>query len=282
MFSAASIPSLKRSRSHKSIFKEEFEPGNSTPYENIGLGAMASPTPQEVRRLASDHDFVLGARSPRRLGWWAFLATHLSLLAALVAGAIFVIVAVVYTSSLGKGPLECPAWAANCETVDTWTTENLGTVQGIITLVYFLGLISLAYVALALCETTIWPLMIRQPFPIGQIEAFSSAARGSVLSVPMAAMAVRTLAAGLVLLAAVAATLVPLASAPLVGFAYTPTSLSAELESNYTVAGGFSELYAQTDPPTSVVAGVSWKPPSTVLLTSLDNSRGMACYGTRS
>ncbi|KAK0648660.1 hypothetical protein B0T16DRAFT_287356, partial [Cercophora newfieldiana] len=248
---------LNRSRSHKSIFKEEFDPGRSTPYEEaIGLGVMASPTPREVRRLASDHDFVLGAQSPRRLGWWAFLATHLSLLAAFGAGAIFVIVAIVYTSTLGRKVLECPAWAPSCDKADSWTVENLGTVQGIITLIYFVGVASLAFVALAFCEGAIWPLLTQQSFSIGQLEAFLSTTRGSVISLPVAAMSVRRLATGLVLLAALAATLIPLASAPLVGFAYTPTWQPVQLESNYTAAGGISELYAQTDPPTSVIAGV--------------------------
>ncbi|KAK4446540.1 hypothetical protein QBC34DRAFT_496828 [Podospora aff. communis PSN243] len=254
---SSSLPSLKRSRSHRSIFKEEFDPGRSTPYEeSIRLGVMASPTPREVRRLASDHDFVLGAQSPRRLGWWAFLATHLSLLAAFGAGAICVIVAIVYTSTLSRKVLDCPTWATNCDKADGWTVENLGTVQGIITLIYFIGVASLAFVALALCETAIWPLLTRQSFSIGQLEAFQSATRGSVLSVPAAAMSVRSLAAGMVLLAAVATTLIPLASAPLVGFAHTPTWEPVNLESSYSSAGGISDMYAQTAPPTSIIAGV--------------------------
>jgi len=257
MFLSSSLPSLNRSRSHKSIFKEEFDPDRSTlPYGDIGLGVMASPTAREVRRLASDHDFVLGAQSPRRLGWWAFLATHLSLLAAVGAGAIFVIVAIVYTSTLGRKALDCPSWATSCDPADSWTVENLPTVQGIITLIYFIGVASLAYVALALCEAAIWPVLTRQSFSIRELEAFLSTTRGSILSAPLAAMSVRRLAAGLVLLAAIASTLIPLASAPLVGFAYTPTWQSMVLESNYTAAGGISEQYAQTDPPTSVIAGV--------------------------
>ncbi|KAK0612094.1 hypothetical protein B0T14DRAFT_440465 [Immersiella caudata] len=217
---------------------------------------MASPTPREVRRLASDHDFVLGAQSPRRLGWWAFLATHLSLLAAFGAGAIFVIVAIVYTSTLGRKVLDCTSWATSCDKADGWTIENLGTVQGIITLIYFIGVASLAFVALAMCEAAIWPLLTRQSFSIGQLEAFLSVTRGSVLSVPVAALSVRRVATGLVLLAAVAAMLIPLASAPLVGFAYTPTWEPMNLESNYSSAGRITEMYAQTAPPTSVIAGV--------------------------
>lgn len=67
-----------------------------------------SPTPREVRRLASDHDFVLGAQHPRRLGLWAFIATHLSLVATFVVGVILVIVAIVYVSTTSKQFLECP------------------------------------------------------------------------------------------------------------------------------------------------------------------------------
>ncbi|KAK0724517.1 hypothetical protein B0H67DRAFT_479855 [Lasiosphaeris hirsuta] len=216
-----------------------------------------SPTPREVRRLASDHDFVLGASpSPRRLGWWAFLATHLSLIAAFGAGAICVIVAIIYTSTTSRQMLDCPSWATNCEKADGWTIEHLGTIQGIITLIYFIGLAALAHVALALCEAAVWPLLTKQPFTIRGLDAYLATARGSITSAPAALMSIRTLATGLVLIAAIAVTLIPLASAPLVGFAFTPTRQLVELEADYVPGGGITEQYAQTDPPTSVIAGV--------------------------
>lgn len=208
-----------------------------------------------MRRLASDHDFVLGAHpTPRRLGLWPFLATHLSLAAALGAGIIFVVVAIAYTSVTSTQMLECPSWANTCHMTDEWTIENLGTIQGIITLIYLIGLVALAYAALGFCETMVWPVLHKQSFTIGGLNAYLSATRGSIMSAPAALMSVRSLVAGLVLACAIAVTLIPFAAPPLVGHAYTPTWQPVQLESNYTPGAGISELYAQTNPPTSVVA----------------------------
>ncbi|KAK3689444.1 hypothetical protein B0T22DRAFT_499176 [Podospora appendiculata] len=220
------------------------------------MGSM-SPTPRELRRLASDHDFVLGAYPPpRRLGWWAFVATHLSLPASLCAGAIFVIVAIVYTNSISRQLLECPTWAEGCTTTDAWTVDHLATVQGVITFLFSIGMAALAYVALALCEAAIWPLLSHQVFTIKGLEAYLATSRGAVIWAPAALMSIKTLATGIVLACAVTVTLIPFVAAPLVGYAFTPTWQTAELKSNYTTGGGIAELYAQTDPPTSVIVGV--------------------------
>ncbi|KAK4235388.1 hypothetical protein C8A03DRAFT_46481 [Achaetomium macrosporum] len=218
----------------------------------------SSPTPRDIRRLASDHDFVYGAHpAPRRLGWWPFIATHLSLPAALIAGAIFTLVAIVYTSELSRQMLECPPWAISCRTADNWTTEKLGTVQGIITMVYLIGMVALAYVALGLCEATVWALLHKQSFTIGGLNAYLSTTRGSIMLAPAAVMSVRSLAAGFVLACALIVTLLPFAAPPLAGHAYSPDWQTVQLDSNYTPGGGINELYAQTNPPTSVMVRVS-------------------------
>jgi hypothetical protein len=247
------LPPLSRTRSHRSIFREDFD---SEPASvDIDLGDMASsPTPRDIRRLASDHDFVFGAHpAPRRLGWWPFVATHLSIPGALGAGIIFIIVAIVYTSELSKRMLECPIWANECRMVDQWTIEHLGTVQGIITMVYLIGMVALAYAALGLCETTVWPLLHKQPFTIRGLNAYLSTTRGSIMSAPAAVMSVRTAAAGVVLTCALTVTLLPFAGPPLVGHAYSPSLQYVQLQSKYTPGGGITELYAQTNPPTSVM-----------------------------
>ncbi|KAK3306067.1 uncharacterized protein B0T15DRAFT_534248, partial [Chaetomium strumarium] len=218
----------------------------------------SSPTPRDIRRLASDHDFVYGAHpAPRRLGWWPFVATHLTLPAAVVAGVIFTVVAIVYTIELSKQMLECPSWANACQTADKWTVENLGTVQGIITMVYLIGMVALAYAALGLCEATIWPLLQKQSFTIRGLNAYLSTTRGSIMLAPMAVMSVRSLAAAIVLACALAVNLLPFASPPLVGHAYSPDWQTVHLGSNYTPGGGISQLYAQTNPPKSVMVRVS-------------------------
>lgn len=255
MSSSPYLPRLSRSRSHRSVFQEEFDSQHTLPYLDLELGDMASsPTPRDIRRLASDHDFVLGAHpTPRRLGWWPFVATHLSLPAALIAGIIFVVVAIAYTGQMSKQMLECPSWANDCRMVDDWTIENFGTVQGIITMVYLIGTVALAYAALGLCEATVWPLLHKQSFTVNGVNAYLTTARGLIMSTPAAVMSVKTFAAGFVLACAIVATLLPFAGPPLVGHAYSPTWQSVQLESNYTPGGGIAELYAQTNPPTSVI-----------------------------
>ncbi|KAK4132710.1 hypothetical protein BT67DRAFT_435424 [Trichocladium antarcticum] len=249
---------ISRTQSRKSVFREEFDSHHPLPHFDPGLGDMASsPTLREVRRLASDHDYVLGAHPPpRRLGLGPFIATHLSLPAALCAGMICVVVAIVYTTELSKQMLECPSWANTCRMADPWTIENLGTIQGIITLVYMVGMVALAHAALGLCEAAVWPVLHKQSFTISGLNAYLSTTRGSIMSAPAAIMSVKSLAAGLVLVAALTVTLLPFAAPPLVGRAYSPASRPVQLESNYTPGGGISDLYAQTNPPTSVIARV--------------------------
>ncbi|KAK4463551.1 hypothetical protein QBC42DRAFT_173332 [Cladorrhinum samala] len=211
-------------------------------------------TPRQMRRLASDHNFVLGAqaRAPR-LGLWPFVATNLSLPAALCAGIICTIVVVAYTAITSQQVLECPQWAVGCRMVDRWTAENLGTIQGIITLIYLIGMAALGYAALIFCQAAIWPLAHKQWFTLKGFDGYLSTTRGSLMSVPSAITSVKSLAAGGVLIAALTVILLPVAGPPLVGHAFTPAWQEVQLRSNYTPGGGISEVYAQTNPPTSVI-----------------------------
>lgn len=218
---------------------------------------MATLTPREVHRLASHHDFIYDTSSkPRRLGWWAFVGRHLSLPAAFLAGIIFVIVAIVFTTVTSKRPLKCPDWAEDCRTVDRWTAEHLPTVQGIITLVYIIGLGAFAFVALALCEAAVWSLLVKQTMTIGGLEAYLATTRGSILAAPRALKEVKTAAMGVMLVCAIIAILTPLAGIPLVGQAYTRTTREVELKSNYTPGGGLAESFQQTEAPSFANIGV--------------------------
>lgn len=231
--------------------RERERAGNSDPE------AMATPTPREVHRLASHHDFIYDTSSkPRRLGWWAFVGRHLSLLAAFLAGIIFVIVAIVFTTVTSKRPLRCPDWAEDCRAVDRWTAEHLPTVQGIITLVYIIGLGALAFVALALCEAAVWPLLVKQPMTIRGLEAYLATTRGSILAAPRALKEVKTAAMGVMLVCAITAILTPLAGIPVVGQAYTLTTREIDLKSNYTPGGGLTESFQQTEAPSFGNIGV--------------------------
>lgn len=62
----------------------------------------------------------------------------------------------------------------HCRKVDDWTAEHLGTVQGIITLIFFIGLSALGYVALAFYESSVWALLTLQRFKIRELEAYLS------------------------------------------------------------------------------------------------------------
>ncbi|KAK3391333.1 hypothetical protein B0T20DRAFT_76935 [Sordaria brevicollis] len=248
-----------------SPYRPSTDTGGSTLYSDRERGragdldpeAMATPTPREVHRLASHHDFIYDTSSKsRRLGWWAFVGRHLSLLAAFLVGIIFVIVAIVFTTVTSKRPLECPDWTEDCRTVDRWTAEHLPTVQGIITLVYVIGLGALAYVALALCEAAVWPLLVKQTMTIGGLEAYLATTRGSVLAAPRVLREVKTPAMGAMLVCAITAILTPLAGIPLVGQAYTPTTREIDLKSNYTSGGGLTESFQQTEAPSFANMGV--------------------------
>ncbi|KAL0468327.1 hypothetical protein QR685DRAFT_337433 [Neurospora intermedia] len=218
---------------------------------------MATPTPREVHRLASHHNFIFDTSSkPRRRGWWAFVGRHLSLPAVFLAGIVFVVAAIVFATLTSKRPLKCPDWAEDCRTIDQWTAEHLPTVQGIVTLVYIIGLGALAYVALTLCEAAVWPLLVKQTMTMRGLEAYLAATRGSILAAPRALMGVKTVAMGVMLVCAVVSILTPLAGIPLVGQAYTLISKEVELKSNYTPGGGLAESFMQTEAPTFANMGV--------------------------
>ncbi|KAK0721312.1 hypothetical protein B0T21DRAFT_395515 [Apiosordaria backusii] len=254
--------------SRKSIFREEFHSEHTLPYLNLGLPAAedprnndpnanmaASPTPREVRRLASDHNFVLGATypPPKRLGLWSFLARHLSLTVALIAGVISAVVAIAYTVVTSKQLLECPPWANECHLVDLWTLQNLGVIQGIITTVYLIGLSALAYTSLLLCEAALWPLLHTQPFTIRGLEGFLALTNGNIMSLPQATTSIRSVSAVFIFTICLLSIILPLAAPPLVGYAYTPTLEPVTLSSNITSLPSpvLDRPFTQTNPPSS-------------------------------
>ena len=189
---------LRRTRSRRSIFREDFDSQHSTHYpDTLNQPATTttppSPTPRDLRQSAAAHEFVFGGPgqpNPRRLGLWHFLISHVSILAALVVGIICVVVSIVYTSNLGKRVLECPDWVRECPAADEWTVTHLGTIQGVMTLVYTIGMFALGYVALAFAETAVWAVLQKQSFTLKGLDAFVSATRGKIVAVPAAVLAV--------------------------------------------------------------------------------------------
>lgn len=107
MFFSSHLQSRARTRLRNSSVKEEFDshPPTFCP-DNTRPDMPPSPTPREFRGLASDHNSVIAAQHPRRLGLGTFPATHLSLVAAFVAGHILVVVAFVYAVTTSQTKTE--------------------------------------------------------------------------------------------------------------------------------------------------------------------------------
>ncbi|KAL2119107.1 hypothetical protein VTJ04DRAFT_6067 [Mycothermus thermophilus] len=281
--SSLSLPRLSRTRSHRSIFREDFDSedaefptstGNTTRNNTTdntlnstmtqpAPGRVCSPTPRDIRRLASEHNFVFGAHpAPRRLGWWAFITSHLSLSASFLTGIICVAVAIAYTAHLTRRPITCPSWANSCiintsndkshAALDEWTAAHLPTIQGLVAMVYLIGMFGLTRAALGVAETTVWPMLKLQSFSVAGLDGLLAATRGSVVAVPRAIGQVRTVHAGMVLAAVVAALLLPFVGPPMVGHAFTPVSEKAVVESDYAVGSlGIGEVYKHKNRPTS-------------------------------
>ncbi|KAL2266683.1 hypothetical protein VTJ83DRAFT_6035 [Remersonia thermophila] len=210
MASSPQLPALSRTRSHRSIFREDFDspppsgpfaanPANNNTTTTItstllprpaSASTASAPNLINIHRLASDHNFVFAAHpTPRRVGFLPFLATHLSLPACFGAGVVCVAVAIAYTAQLARHALECPAWATNCSAValDGWTVSRLAAIQGMVGMVYLLGMAALARAALGVGETTVWGLLKGQTFTVRGLDAFLRVARGEAAAAPRAA-----------------------------------------------------------------------------------------------
>ncbi|KAL1840791.1 hypothetical protein VTJ49DRAFT_7746 [Mycothermus thermophilus] len=274
MSSSPDLPPLSRTRSHRSIFREDFTSSPSFFSANHGntttttippptTATSSRPNIINIHRLASDHNFVFAAHpAPNRLGFWPFLVTHLSLPACFGAGIICVAVAIAYTVQLTKRALECPSWATNCDDIaaDGWTVSHLATIQGVVAMVYLIGMAALARAALGVGETAVWGVLRGQSFTVRGLDAFLKVTRGEVVAVPRAVGQVRTVHAALVLVVAVVVVLLPFAGLPMVGYAFTPVLGKWEVEGNYTVGSqGVGEVFERVNSSTNVVMRVMGK-----------------------
>jgi hypothetical protein len=125
-------------------------------------------------------------------------------------------------------------------------------VQGLVTAVYVIGMASVAYAAHSLSESALWPLLFKQALTIKQMSTYLEASRGSIPSSPFALFAARNFDSTLVLLCTVIITIVPLSSAPLVGYVYDRQNISVGFESQYKQGGGIGPYYVQKNPPISI------------------------------
>lgn len=135
--------------------------------------------------------------------------------------------------------------------------DHIGTVQGLTTALYAIGMAALAHAAHSLSESALWPLVTKRTMTIQQIETYLEASRGSIPSSPSALFAARTTQAVIVLVCTVMVTLVPLSSAPLVGFVYEKRNMTVPFQSSYQPGGGIGQTYKQTRPLQSFRAGAA-------------------------
>jgi hypothetical protein len=201
------------------------------------------PVPDEVRK---------------RSGWFAFIRKNLVIPAAFGFGIVSVLAVLVFTKWLAGQSFQCPAWTTGCHVrVEVATLrDSIGTVQGIVTAFYSLGIAALAFVAHTQAEAAIWPLLNRSSFTIRQIDTYLEATRGSILSTPSVLLTIKTSAAAMVLAWTALATLVTLSGAPLLGYVYQQPNTTTLFESRYSPGGGIARIYAQNNPPSSVEDGV--------------------------
>lgn len=158
---------------------------------------------------------------PRR-SFRTFIGQHRTVLFALFSGTCCVSSVVAFTTYLSRQIFQCPDWAVDCYVPRrvVWFAEHIGTVQGMSTAVYAIGLACLAYTAHVFSETALWPLLNQQHFTIKEMGNFLEASRGSIPSSPSALLSARSLHSMLVLICTIVITLVPLSAAPTVGYVY--------------------------------------------------------------
>lgn len=180
-----------------------------------------------------------------------FLKRNKTVLFSFFTGLFCTVVVVVFTAYLSRQILLCPAWALDCHVPQriVWISRRIGTVQGINTAVYAIGLACLAFAAHAFSETALWPLLTEQPFTIGEMDTFLEASRGSVPSSPSALMRARNFHSAFVLLCTVIITLIPLSAAPTIGYVYDRQNVSTKFKSQYQPGGGIGPFFVQKNPP---------------------------------
>jgi hypothetical protein len=193
---------------------------------------------------------------PRR-GLWYFVRDNVTVPVALFTGLACIVATIIFTTWLSKQVLRCPTWSTSCSV--SYRVESIrnsiGTVQGLVTAVYVIGMASVAYAAHSLAESALWPVLSKQALTIKQISTYLEASRGSIPSSPLALFAARNFDSTLVLLCTVIITIVPLSSAPLVGYVYDQQNVSVGFESRYKQGGGTGPYYIQKIP--QVQSGIS-------------------------
>jgi hypothetical protein len=195
------------------------------------VAAMDHFTPSRRNSSSTRHSLVkkphIQPRKARR-ATRKFFRHHVTELFALMLGVACTAGCIVFTFWLSNQILNCPAWSTSCHIPGqvNYIQQHIGTVQGLVTAVYAVGLVALAYSVHAFSEAALWPLLAKQSLTLHQVETYIQASRGSIPSTPMALFAARSMDAVVILVCTMVVTLIPLSGAPLVGHVYDRTNIS--------------------------------------------------------
>ncbi|KAF2251456.1 hypothetical protein BU26DRAFT_424249 [Trematosphaeria pertusa] len=195
------------------------------------------------RRQDSSEILIYTPTGRTQQGWRFFIRHNMTIVLAFLAGLSCTVAVIVFTFWLSQQILECPTWSINCT-----ISKNIGTIQGIITAVYAIGLATLAYATHSLSEAALWPLINQRPFTIKEVETYLQASRGSIASSPFVLKNARSVNSAIVILCIVTVTFLPLAGAPLTGYVYNLRNSSAPFESYYQPGGGIGPPFIQRSP----------------------------------
>jgi hypothetical protein len=209
------------------------------------------------RPKPSDYEMVSFQKPAAPQKHKPFARRHISMAITLAAGLLVCLGVIAYTKYVSVKLMYCPAWAIDCRITKLMelNKNNIALVQGIVTIIYSVDLVTMTYAAHGLAESALWPLLSVKHMSIDQIEAYLSMARGSL---PMHRSTIglftRTAHTTIIMLVAVLVALTPLFSGPLVGKVYARVDHAQPLRSSYKVGNGIGRIYAQVNPPVSVGA----------------------------
>jgi hypothetical protein len=178
---------------------------------------------------------------------------------AFVAGLACIAAVIAFTAWLSKEILRCPEWAIECHVAVKVEDirNNIAIVQGLVTVIYMVGLVALAYAAHGMSEVALWPLLKTRSLKIGQVDNYLEASRGSIPSSMLALAAARGWHSVFVVFCTIGITLLPLTAAPLTGFVYDLHDISTAFKSKVSPGGGIGPPFSQNNPPTSPHSGAT-------------------------
>lgn len=221
---------------------------------------LSSPVSKlQYSRLDFTEDHDQNSRQARSPGLLLFLRHNVTVGLALALGIVCTGLVFHFTRWLSAQLPQCQTWSLDCTASGRVALlyRNFGTVQGIVTALYSIGLAALAFFAHSFSESALWPLLYQQCFTIGQIDTFLKASCGSIPSTPDALVKVRNLDSALVLLLTTVITFVPLTAAPIVGQVYNRGNVTVMDQGELQTGGGIGVYWVQSNPPGPVREGSS-------------------------